>query len=44
MGRYVVRVECKAGHGAGRPTKKVIELAADMYGFIARYTGATWSE
>ena len=30
----LVRIETKAGHGAGKPTAKQIEEAADMYGFI----------
>jgi len=30
----LVRVETKAGHGAGKPTEKQIEEAADMYSFV----------
>ncbi len=30
----LIRVETKAGHGAGKPTEKQIEEAADMYSFI----------
>ncbi len=30
----LIRVETKAGHGAGKPTDKQISEAADMYGFI----------
>jgi len=30
----LVRIETKAGHGAGKPTSKLIEESADMYGFI----------
>jgi len=30
----LVRIETKAGHGAGKPTDKQISEAADMYGFI----------
>lgn len=30
----LVRVETRAGHGAGKPTAKQIEEAADMYSFI----------
>lgn len=30
----LVRIETKAGHGAGKPTSKMIEESADMYGFI----------
>lgn len=38
------RIECKAGHGAGRPTQKMIEEAADRYGFMAKMVGATWMD
>ncbi|KAJ6708660.1 PROLYL ENDOPEPTIDASE [Salix koriyanagi] len=38
------RIECKAGHGAGRPTQKMIDEAADRYGFMARMLGASWNE
>ena len=30
----LVRIETKAGHGAGKPTDKIIEERADMYGFL----------
>ncbi|MBS4056322.1 MAG: S9 family peptidase [Bacteroidales bacterium] len=30
----LVRIETKAGHGAGKPTSKMIEESADMYSFI----------
>ncbi len=30
----IVRIETKAGHGAGKPTTKVIEENTDMYSFI----------
>ena len=30
----LIRIETKAGHGAGKPTDKVIEERADMYGFL----------
>ncbi len=29
----MIRIETKAGHGAGKPTKKLIEEAADIYSF-----------
>ncbi|KAK2660831.1 hypothetical protein Ddye_007364 [Dipteronia dyeriana] len=38
------RIECKAGHGAGRPTQKLIDEAADRYGFMAKMLGASWIE
>lgn len=30
----LVRIESKAGHGAGKPTAKIVEEAVDMYSFI----------
>ncbi|KAJ8534959.1 hypothetical protein K7X08_016687 [Anisodus acutangulus] len=38
------RIESKAGHGAGRPTQKVIDEAADRYAFMAKVLGASWVE
>ena len=32
----LIRVETKSGHGAGRPTSKLIEEAADRWGFLDR--------
>jgi prolyl oligopeptidase len=32
----LIRIETKAGHGAGKPTSKVIEEAADRWGFLVR--------
>jgi prolyl oligopeptidase len=32
----LIRIETKAGHGAGKPTSKLIEEAADKLGFLAR--------
>ncbi|KAL8144270.1 hypothetical protein V2J09_017302 [Rumex salicifolius] len=40
----VGRIESKAGHGAGLPTQKIIEEAADRYSFMAKMVGATWTE
>uniref|UniRef100_A0A7E4V9V2 Prolyl endopeptidase n=1 Tax=Panagrellus redivivus TaxID=6233 RepID=A0A7E4V9V2_PANRE len=36
------RVEVKAGHGAGKPTTKVIAELVDMYSFLYRVLGATY--
>lgn len=30
----LIRIETKAGHGAGKPTSKIIEEAADMWSFV----------
>ncbi|GAF03976.1 prolyl endopeptidase [Saccharicrinis fermentans DSM 9555 = JCM 21142] len=35
----IIRIERKAGHGAGKPTSKMIEEAADLYSFIFYHLG-----
>lgn len=30
----LIRIDTKAGHGAGKPTEKIIEEQSDIYGFI----------
>ncbi|MBY0334516.1 MAG: prolyl oligopeptidase family serine peptidase [Acetobacteraceae bacterium] len=35
----LLRIDTRAGHGAGEPTLKVIEAIADMWAFAARWTG-----
>ncbi len=35
----LIRIETGAGHGAGKPTAKIIEEAADEWTFIAEHTG-----
>jgi prolyl oligopeptidase len=35
----LLRVETRAGHGAGKPLDKVITEAADIWAFAARWTG-----
>ncbi len=35
----LIRIETKAGHGAGKPTAKVIEEAADRWAFLTRVLG-----
>ena len=34
----LIRIETKAGHGAGKPTTKIIEESADIYAFAAAHT------
>ena len=38
---HLIRIETRAGHGAGKPTAKIIEEAADVYAFLAHFTGST---
>lgn len=35
----IIRIETKAGHGAGKPTAKVIEEQSDIYGFLIKNLG-----
>ena len=36
---HLIRIETRAGHGSGKPTDKLIAESADMYAFIAKWTG-----
>jgi prolyl oligopeptidase len=36
------RIDTKSGHGAGRPTQKLIDEAADRYAFMAKVVDASW--
>jgi prolyl oligopeptidase len=36
---HLIRIETRAGHGSGKPTAKIIEETADMWAFIAKWTG-----
>ncbi|MED6276323.1 hypothetical protein CHARACLAT_001954 [Characodon lateralis] len=38
-----ILVDTKSGHGAGKPTSKVIQEVADTYAFIARCLYLSWS-
>ena len=38
----LARVEVRAGHGAGKPTDKIIAEATDMFAFAAHAVGASW--
>lgn len=35
----LIRIETKAGHGAGKPTAKIIEEQVDIYGFLVKSLG-----
>jgi prolyl oligopeptidase len=36
----LIRIETRAGHGAGKPTAKIIDLVADKWAFLTRVLGA----
>nr|WP_232280881.1 prolyl oligopeptidase family serine peptidase [Novosphingobium nitrogenifigens] len=36
---HLIRIDTRAGHGAGKPIDKVIAEAADVYAFLAHWTG-----
>jgi len=38
----LIRIETKAGHGAGKPTTKLIEEAADRWAFLVQVLGIPW--
>ena len=40
----LIRIESKAGHGAGKPMSKVLEEQADIYGFIMYNLGMDYKE
>ncbi|KAF2974872.1 hypothetical protein EK904_014405 [Melospiza melodia maxima] len=40
----LIHVDTKAGHGAGKPTAKVIEEVSDMFAFVARCLNLEWIE
>jgi prolyl oligopeptidase len=37
----LIRIETRAGHGAGKPTAKIIEEAADQWAFLVKTLGMT---
>jgi hypothetical protein len=39
-----LRHRLKAGHGAGKPTKKIIEDAVERFAFMMRATGTKYIE
>ncbi|PVD32016.1 hypothetical protein C0Q70_07442 [Pomacea canaliculata] len=40
----LIRVDTKSGHGAGKPTSKVIEEIVDFYSFVYQTIGLTWTD
>ena len=38
----LIRIETRAGHGAGKPTAKIIEEVADQWAFLAENLGLDW--
>jgi len=40
----LIRVECNAGHGRGKPTSKIIEEYVDTYAFIANSLKLEWTD
>ncbi len=36
---HLIRIETRAGHGAGKPTDKVVAENSDILAFLARWTG-----
>jgi prolyl oligopeptidase len=35
----LIRIETKAGHGAGKPTAKILDEVADQFGFLVKNLG-----
>ncbi len=40
----LIRIETRAGHGAGKPTSKQIEEAADIWSFVMYNLGMGFKE
>ncbi|MFM6975852.1 MAG: prolyl oligopeptidase family serine peptidase [Sphingobacteriaceae bacterium] len=40
----LIRIETNAGHGAGKPTSKIIEEQADKWAFMLYNMGLTWKK
>lgn len=40
----LIRIETRAGHGSGKPVSKQIEESADVFAFLAHWTGLTPKE
>ncbi|MDE2435420.1 MAG: S9 family peptidase [Sphingomonadales bacterium] len=41
---HLIRIETRAGHGAGKPTDKIVAENADVLAFLARWSGLAVSE
>lgn len=41
---HLIRIETRAGHGSGKPVAKLIAENADVYAFVAHWTGLTPKE
>jgi prolyl oligopeptidase len=39
----LIRIETKAGHGAGKPTSKIIEERADIFAFLSKSLDMNWT-
>ena len=40
----LIRIEQKAGHGAGKPTSKILDEVAETYAFLYKELGMTLQE
>lgn len=40
----MIRIDTKAGHGAGKPTAKIIEELTDIYCFVYQTVGLEWTD
>eukprot|EP00249_Psilotum_nudum_P018661 c26907_g1_i2 orf=1098-3233(+) len=38
----IARIDTKAGHGSGRPTRKLIDEAADKFSFLTKMLDTSW--
>ena len=38
----IIRIDSKAGHGAGKPTEKIIEEEVDKLAFLMFNLGMSW--
>jgi prolyl oligopeptidase len=39
----LTRIDVRAGHGAGKPTDKIIAEYADMFSYAAKVCGSKWA-